>query len=160
MYFAIESTCSSRTTRTVNSDYFRKERLDFGLYNRYELRSLWGRNCSFTYNLDTRQSSKAYLSRLMEVKCFLCFSAFLAFAQCIRLLERTGQASNSWSYLNWNYGNESGYLVHMNGPYIRAFVTLSVGHSVRSYIHPLIHPQTYPLKWYALHRPLTQYCYV
>jgi hypothetical protein len=24
----------------------------------------------------------------------------------------------------------------MNGPYIRAFVTLSVGESVRSYIHP------------------------
>jgi hypothetical protein len=30
----------------------------------------------------------------------------------------------------------------MNGPYIRAFVTLSGGHSVRSYIHVFIHFST------------------
>lgn len=43
----------------------------------------------------------------------------------------------------------------MNGPYIRAFVTLSVGQSVRFYIYPPAHLQTHPPKWYALHRSLS-----
>ena len=113
---------------------------------------LWGGNCSFMYNLNTRQSSKVYLSKLLEVKSFLCFSVFLAFAQCIGILEVRGfqvivlfqLKLRKWKWIPSTYE----WTLH---PYIRHFVRWAVS----PFLHPPTHPQTYPPKWYALHRSLS-----
>jgi hypothetical protein len=104
------------------------------------------------YNLNTRQSSKVYLSKLLEVKSFLCFSVFLAFAQCIGLLEVRGfqvivlfqLKLRKWKWIPSTYE----WTLH---PYIRHFVRWAVS----PFLHPPTHPQTYPSKWYALHRSLS-----
>ena len=139
VYFATENICFFRTTLTVNSDYFPKQRLHFDFYNGYGLRSSWGRNCSFMYNLDTQQSSKVYLRMLLEVKCFLCLSAFLAFAQCIRLLEtRNVQVMvlfqlklRKWKWTPSTYE----WTLY---PCVRHFVRWTFS----PFLHPPIHPPT------------------